>query len=57
MPWLLEVFKASGTAIKPFEREAYKIIQFLEKGYNIRINEIVLDFIKDEEGVIWFCSC
>lgn len=57
MPEVLEVFKASGVALRGFENEARKICRYLQKGYNIRINEIVFDFLKDDQGKIWFISC
>jgi hypothetical protein len=56
-PDYLEVFRQAGVVLKPYEAEAAKIVGFLNKGYNLRINEIVLDFIKDEHGVIWLSGC
>jgi hypothetical protein len=56
-PEHLEVFRQAGAVLKPYEAEAAKIVGFLNKGYNLRINEIVLDFIKDEHGVIWLSGC
>ncbi|CAG9311247.1 unnamed protein product [Blepharisma stoltei] len=53
----LEVFKQSGAALRPYETEAEKIVIYLNKGYNIRIQEIVLDFIRDLNGIIWCSSC
>ena len=56
-PSKLEVFTMSGGSILPFEKEASKVVKYLNKGYNVRIQEIILDFLKDEEGTIWFCGC
>mmetsp|Transcript_9325 Transcript_9325/g.17853 ORF Transcript_9325/g.17853 Transcript_9325/m.17853 type:complete len:866 (+) Transcript_9325:1364-3961(+) len=56
-PEQLEVFKQAGIGLKPYEAEAAKIVAFLNTGYNLRISEMVLDFIKDERGLIWFSSC
>jgi hypothetical protein len=56
-PETLEIFTKSGSAIKSFEVEASKIVSYLNKGYNIRIQEIILDFLKDDQGVIWLCGC
>jgi hypothetical protein len=53
----LDITKTSGTALKPFERETVKVIEFLQKGYRIRFENICLDFIKDEKGKIWLISC
>lgn len=56
-PQSLEVFKQSGASLRPYEIEAEKIVSHLNKGYNIRIQEIVLDFIRDSNGVIWTSAC
>jgi hypothetical protein len=56
-PQFLETFKQSGAALKPYEAEAAKIVKFLNAGYNLRITEIILDFIKDEHGKIWLSGC
>jgi hypothetical protein len=56
-PQYLEVFRQSGGALRPFEAEALKVVQFLNAAYNLRISEIVLDFIKDEHGTIWLSGC
>lgn len=56
-PSNIEYFVKSGTAIKYYEQEAKKIVKFLNKGYNIRIEKIVLDFLTDSEGKIWLSGC
>lgn len=56
-PETTDVFTKSGVALKPFEREAEKIVKHLNRGYNMRIEEIVLDFLSDENGVIWLIGC
>lgn len=56
-PEHLEVFKQAGLGLKPYEAEAEKLVQFLNIGYNLRISEVVLDFIKDETGAIWLSNC
>lgn len=53
----LDITKTSGAALKPFERETLKVIDFLQKGYHIRLENICLDFLKDEKGRIWFITC
>ncbi|CAG9333661.1 unnamed protein product [Blepharisma stoltei] len=56
-PETLEAFKMAGSALKPFEAEAEKIVAYLNKGYNIRIQEIILDYLRDKQGTIWLCGC
>lgn len=56
-PENIDVFTKSGVALKPFEKEAKKIVDYLNKGYNLRIEEIILDFLSDDDGVIWFIGC
>jgi hypothetical protein len=56
-PAKIEVFIKSGSSIKYYENEAKKIVEYLNKGYNIRIEEIVLDFLTDSTGVIWISGC
>lgn len=51
-PETLEVFKMAGSSLKPFEAEAEKIVEFLNKGYNIRIQEIIFDYLRDQNGLI-----
>ena len=56
-PETIDVFTKSGVALKPFEKEAEKIVEHLNKGYNIRIEQIILDFLTDENGIIWLIGC
>lgn len=53
----IDIIKTSGTALKPFEHETLKVIDFLQKGYRVRLENICLDFIKDERGKVWFITC
>ena len=56
-PKNIEVFTKSGSAIKYYEHEAKKIVKYLNRGYNLRIEEITLDFLTDSEGKIWMIGC
>lgn len=56
-PENIEYFVKSGSAIRVYEQEAKKIVEYLNKGYNVRIEKIILDFITDTEGKIWFSGC
>ena len=53
----LEVFKLAGKALEPYERQARNLVNYLNKGYNVRVAKLVLDFFKDEDEVVWFSSC
>jgi hypothetical protein len=52
-----EVYKQTGNAIKSLEFEAQKIIEFLHLNYPVKIDQIVLDFIKDSSNTWWFLGC
>ena len=52
-----EIFKLQGSAIRELERHAWGIVDYLGRGYGVRIEEIHLDFLKDEQGVLWLCGC
>ncbi|CAG9327889.1 unnamed protein product [Blepharisma stoltei] len=56
-PETLEIYKISGPALKPFEKEAKNLVTYLNKGYNLRIQEIILDYLRDSNGVVWLCGC
>ena len=56
-PENIDVFLKSGVALRSFEKEAGKIVDYLNTGYNLRITEIILDFLTDEDGKIWFIGC
>lgn len=56
-PERLEIFKMAGKPLKPFEGEARKVVEYLNTGYNVRIQEIVLDFVRDTKGVSWLIGC
>jgi hypothetical protein len=49
-----EVFIMSGESIKPYEYYANEIVNFLEKNFRLILNSIVIDFMKDERGIIYF---
>jgi hypothetical protein len=37
--------------------QAANIVEFLQRAYYIKIDEIVFDFIKDKDHKWWFLSC
>ena len=44
----------NGKAISEFEYYANNLCVFLERSYRVKIEEIVVDFTKDELGNIFF---
>ena len=48
----IEMFTKAGSSIKYYEKEAKKIVKYLNQGYNVRIEEIILDFLTDDNGKI-----
>ena len=52
-----DIFKLQGSAIRELERHAESLVDYLGRGYGFRIEEIHLDFLKDEEGVLWLSGC
>ena len=52
-----EIFKMTGTAIREVEAQAKTIVDYLNRGYGVRIDRIDLDFLKDETGKLWLCGC
>jgi hypothetical protein len=42
-----EIFRQSSSALAQLKEYAKNVIEFLQRAYYIKIDEIVLDFIKD----------
>ncbi|CAG9316725.1 unnamed protein product [Blepharisma stoltei] len=57
LPNTWDIVNVTGHALRPYEVEAKKIARFLEKSYDLRLEKIVLDFIRDQSGKIWLCNC
>eukprot|EP00347_Sterkiella_histriomuscorum_P000881 403374165 len=49
-----EHFVMKGKVLEPYEYFAEQIVNFIFKSYGIRIEQIAIDFIKDERDVIYF---
>ena len=52
-----ELYHQSGKSIAEFEAVCAKVIKFLHSNYPVKIDEIVLDFIKDRNGELWLIGC
>ena len=48
-----EAFPMKGKVLEPYEAQAQSLLQFLFKSYNLRIEFIVVDFLKDERDTIF----
>lgn len=46
-----------GSGLLEYEKQAQQIVKLVERNNNVRIEQIVLDFIQDIEGKIWFFNC
>ena len=50
------IYKISGKTIKPFSAYAYNLCQFIERSHAVKIENMVVDFTKDELGNIFFLN-
>jgi hypothetical protein len=50
----LHTFTLTGAAIKELEHLANNLLSFILKAFNLKLKQIVADFIKDKNGVLWF---
>lgn len=57
VPGSVEITKASGVALRPLMEAAESLSMYLNRGYNVRIEKIVLDFLKDDTGRLYFSGC
>jgi hypothetical protein len=49
-----EVYLMAGEAVKPYEFYANEIVVYIQKLYKLVLKTIVMDFTKDERGIIYF---
>jgi hypothetical protein len=49
-----EIYLMAGESVKPYEFYANEIIIYLQKLYKLVLKTIVIDFTKDERGMIYF---
>lgn len=57
LPNGVEIFRQTGKSLRPYELQARNLIDFLQRGYRVRVEEIVLDFLKSPDGRVWLCGC
>ena len=50
---LVEIFTQSGKSIDRMEQDAKKLCVFLSRAYGFRVEELVLDFIRDKYDRYW----
>jgi hypothetical protein len=53
----VEIFRQTGKSLRPYELQASNLVDFLQRGYRVRVEEIVLDFLKSPDGRVWLCGC
>lgn len=57
LPNGVEIFRQTGKSLRPYELQARNLVDFLQRGYRVRVEEIVLDFLKSPNGRVWLCGC
>lgn len=49
-----EIYLMKGDSLKGYEFYANEIVNYVQKWFKLLLNSIVIDFIKDERGIIYF---
>ena len=49
-----DIYIMSGEAVAPYEFYANQIVKYLQKWFQLLLKTIVIDFMKDERGIIYF---
>jgi hypothetical protein len=52
----IEIYPLLGIALSKVESQGRKLLEFIHKTYFIRINEIVIDFVRHREGNYWILN-
>ena len=48
------IYIMSGEAVGPYEFYANQVVKYVQKWFNLLLKTIVIDFMKDERGIIYF---
>ena len=48
------IYIMSGEAVGPYEFYANQIVKYVQKWFNLLLKTIIIDFMKDERGIIYF---
>ena len=56
-PYSVDIFKQTGKSLQPYEQAAKSLVEYLQRGYRIRLIDICLDFLRSPEGKIYLCGC
>ena len=49
-----QIYVMSGESLKQYEYYANEIVLYVQRWFKLHLNTIVIDFIKDERGIIYF---
>lgn len=49
-----EIYVMSGDSLKDYEFYANEVVLYVQKWFKLLLNTIVIDFIRDERGIIYF---
>ena len=53
----IEITPQYGAALRTVKDAGRRIVEYLQQAYLVRFEEIVLDFIRDEQNRVWLLSC
>ncbi len=53
-PDSFEIYVVSGEALKQYEFFAKEIVKYVKRWFKLLLKKIVIDFIRDERGIIYF---
>ena len=53
---LVDNFSQSGKSITRMKSEAKKLCNFLSRAYGFRVEEIVVDFVRDKADIYWIVN-
>ena len=53
----IEITPQHGTALRTVKDAGDRIVEYLQQAYLVRFEEIVLDFVRDEQNRVWLLSC
>lgn len=49
-----DVYTYTGKTMAMIEKEAYKVFNFMEKAFDMKLLNVVTDWVRDEKGTYWF---
>lgn len=53
----IEITPQYGAALRTVKDAGCRVVEYLQQAYLVRFEEIVLDFVRDEQNRVWLLSC